>query len=194
MTEPVIAKKAVNPMRISRKSMRSLLLSLAIAGTVAGCSVFESDKYRAPCPNFLILGLGDNLVKFIPGPGRDVTDIKFEAKIVDFAGSCEHDPKGVSVTLNIAFAVKRGPANRERRADLSYFVAIPKFFPAKEGKRVFPIAVGFKKNQSRVIYRDEIEMRIPLKPKEVGANYDVYLGFELSEAELDYNRSRTRRN
>lgn len=167
-----------------------LLLSM----TVAACGAFSSDKYRAACPNFLILGQGDDLVRFLPGPGRDVTDIQFEAKIVDFAGTCEHDPKGVSVSLNIAFTVKRGPANKERRADFSYFVAIPKFYPAKEGKRVFPIAIGFLENQNRMIYRDEIEMRIPLKPKEIGANYDVYLGFELTKAELTYNRKRTGRN
>lgn len=167
-----------------------LLLSLV----AAGCSVFKSDKFRAPCPNFLILGQGDKLVKFLPGPGRDVTDVQFEANIIDFAGSCEHDAKGVLVELNIAFAVKRGPANKERRADFSYFVAIPKFYPAKEGKNVFPIAVGFQPNQNRVIYRDVIDMQIPLKPKEVGAHYDVYLGFELTQAELDYNRNRTGRN
>jgi hypothetical protein len=177
-------------MRISRKLAMVVLLSLA----TAGCGMFGSDKYRAPCPNFLLLGQGDKLVKFLPGPGRDVTDVQFEAKIIDFAGSCEHDPKGVSVALNIAFSVKRGPANKARRADFSYFVAIPKFYPAKEGKRSFPVAVGFQPNQNRMIYRDVIEMQIPLKPQEIGANYDVYLGFELSKTELDYNRNRTGRN
>ncbi len=177
-------------MSVSPKLAMIVLLSLAISG----CSVFSSDKYLAACPKFLMLGQGDNLVKFLPGPGRDVTDVQFEADIIDFAGSCEHDPKGVSVELNIAFAVKRGPANKQRRADFSYFVAIPKFYPAKEGKRIFRIAVGFQANQSRVIYRDVIDMRIPLKPKEIGANYEVYLGLELSEAELNYNRNRTGRN
>ena len=165
-----------------------------LTAALAGCSWIGSDKYRASCPNFLILGQGDVLVKFLSGSGRDITDVQFEAKIVDFAGSCEHDSKGVSVSLNVAFAVKRGPANRDYRADFSYFVAIPKFFPAKEGKRSFPIAVGFQKIQTLVIYRDQIEMRIPLKPKEIGANYEVYLGFQLSQAELEYNRGRVRRN
>ena len=177
-------------MEIPQKIAMAALLSLA----VAGCGMFDSDTYRAACPKFLILGQGDNLVKFLPGPGRDVTDVQFEAKIIDFAGTCEHNSKEVSVTLNIAFAVKRGPASKDRRSDFSYFVAIPAFYPAKEGKRVFPIAVGFQENQTRVIYRDQIDMHIPLKPKEIGANYDVYLGLELSRAELEYNRNRTRRN
>jgi hypothetical protein len=161
---------------------------------VTGCSTFRSDKYRAACPNFLILGQGDTLVKFQSGAGRDVTDTLYEAKIVDFAGTCEHDPTGVSVTLNIAFTLKRGPANRNRRADFSYFVAIPKFYPAKEGKRSFPVSIGFNKNQTRVLYRDQIDIRIPLKPKEIGANYDVYLGFQLTEAELQFNRNNRGRN
>jgi hypothetical protein len=93
------------------------VIAFVLLLALAGCGAFSSDKYRAPCPNYLILGLADVLVKFLPGPGRDITDIQYEAEIVDFAGSCEHDSKGVSVTLNIAFSVKRGPAIRDLRAD-----------------------------------------------------------------------------
>lgn len=172
-----------------RRIARNFFVLLGLAGILGGCAGAKPP----PCPNFLILGQGGELVKFRPGPGRDVTDILFEAKITDFRGSCGHDDDEVSISLAVVFDIRRGPANLDRKAAFEYFVAIPKFFPRKEGKGTFPVAAPFKENQSRVFFRDELEMRIPLRPKEVGADYEVYLGLQLTPDELQFNRGRRRR-
>ena len=126
--------------------------------------------------------------RFVPGRGRDLTDVIFRANIADFQGSCEHDDDEVEVTLQVAFVVQRGPANKSRRADFEYFVAIPKFHPSPEGKRRFRVTVPFQANQTKVIYRDEIAMTIPLKKGERGVKYDVYIGFQLTADEIRRNR------
>ncbi len=174
---------------MKRRFIRNIFAALGLAGILGGCAASKPP----PCPNFLILGEGAELVKFRPGPGRDVTDILFEAKIVDFQGTCDQTKNEVSISLGIVFNIRRGPANLDRKAAFRYFVAIPKFFPRKEGKRTFPITVPFKENQPRVFFRDELELRIPLRPKETGADYEIYLGLQLTADELEFNRGRTRR-
>ncbi len=160
-----------------------------LALTLAACGMF-GEAVRRPCPNFLILGEGGQMVRFKPGPGRDLTDVMFETKIDDFKGSCTHDDDNVSIDVTVDFKIERGAANREKVARFEYFLAIPRFYPAPEGKRIFPISIAFRENQSRVLFRDELTLEIPLKPGEVGANYDVYLSLQLKPDELEFNRKR----
>ena len=168
-----------------------LVLALGIAFGLAGCG--EEEKRAAPCPNFLLLGHAGNMTKFRDGPGRDVTDVEFRARIVNFLGSCDHTDSGIEAELFVEVAVQRGPANRSREASFEYFVAIPKFHPAPAGKKTLPVTVKFEENKSRLVYRDQVLIEIPLGDKDVAANYDVYLGFQLSAEQLEFNRRRRAR-
>lgn len=168
----------------------------ALAGTalvLAGCGLFGSEPSQ-PCPNVLILKEAGQLVRFAKGPGRDITDVEFQARINDFRGTCEYVKKdgdrSVLMSLFIAIDVERGPAIRERRASFEYFAAVPRFHPAPEGKRLFAVTVPFEGSQTRAFFTDELELKIPLKEGEFGPSYDVYLGFQLTPTELRFNRSR----
>jgi len=129
------------------------------------------------------------ITKFRPGPGRDLTDVEVEAEIVAFTGGCTHDPKGLTMDLQLGFDVKRGPALAGRSVDLSYFVAIPKFFPDEAGKAVFTLPVTFPAgiDQARVT-DDQVTLRIPMPAKTNVDEYGIYLGFQTSPDELDANR------
>jgi hypothetical protein len=155
--------------------------------------MFGGAKQSLPCPNFLLLGHAGDITQFRPGPGRDVTDVEFRATITNFRGSCDHSKTGVEADFFVEFSVQRGPANRSREARFEYFVAIPRFHPAPAGKKTFPIKVTFKERQTRIFYRDEVTIEIPLRAGEIGANYDVYIGFQLDAEQLEYNRRRRAR-
>lgn len=160
---------------------------------VTGCGVFGEKRRALPCPNFLILGEAEDMTQFRAGPGRDITDVEFRAAIVNFRGTCEHTRSVVEAEFFVEIVIRRGPANRSREASLEYFVAIPRFHPAPAGKKTFAVKVTFEANETRVFYRDEIALEIPLGSGEVGANYDVYLGFQLDPEQLEYNRRRRAR-
>jgi hypothetical protein len=170
---------------------------LAILGgimlVVAGCGAFGGDNRRLPCPNFLLLGNAENMTRFQAGPGRDITDIEFRAAITNFHGTCVHAASEVETEFFVEFAIQRGPANRSRQATFEFFVAIPRFHPAPAGKKTFSGTVTFGENQTRVFYRDQITLTIPLKSGETGASYDVYLGFQLDAEQLQYNMRRKAR-
>ena len=169
------------------------LLALSVAVGVSGCNLVDEKKRSPPCPNFLLLAHAERMTKFSDGPGRDVTDVDFSTKITNFQGTCDHTTSGIEIELFVDISVHRGPANRSRKASFKYFVAIPRFHPAPAGKKTLPITVVFEGNKNRLVYNDQIHIEIPFGGKEVASNYDVYLGFQLTNKQLEFNRRRRSR-
>ena len=168
------------------------LLALSVVVGMTGCNLVDEEKRSLPCPNFLLLAHAERMTKFSDGTGRDVTDVDFSTKITNFQGSCDHITSGIEIELFVEISVHRGPANRSRKANFEYFVAIPRFHPAPAGKKILPVTVVFE-NKNRLVYRDQIYIEIPLSDKEVAANYDVYLGFQLTNKQREFNRRRRTR-
>ena len=95
---------------------------------------------------------------FLPGPGRDLTDVVMEAKITVFDGFCdadlERDGNGeIQVELTLLIEASRGPANQDGAGQLAYFVALA----------------------------------IPVRPGVSGADIGLLIGFQLTEEEIQYN-------
>ena len=177
----------------SRQTVRCIA-AFALVAALAGCSVLNPGV-QPPCPPVLVLKDTAEMVRYQPGSGRDVTDRLFNASIVDFRAVCNYNRKRteVDIDLSVLFDVGRGPANRTRKATFDYFVAIPHFYPAPQGKSVFPISVDFKGNQSRLRYRDKVSLTVPLAPKRPHSDYAVYIGFQLTPEEIEANRRRRAR-
>lgn len=178
------------------RSVRATLAVSALGLLVAACGLFEKDVVYK-CPAVFILDDAKDLTKFKPGPGRDITDILFEAEIVNFVGDCDYgdnDGKGeAEIELSVQIRVERGPANKGRQVAFDYFVAIPKFQTQSEGKSVFNVTGKFEGNRTRMLYQDDLDMTIPVKVPRDGAALEIILGFQLTPEELKYNRSRKQR-
>lgn len=176
-------------MKRRNKVIRGCAVLLALM--LAGCGMFDK-KQPPPCPPISVLADAGDLVRYKPGPGRDITDVVFEAKISNFRGSCSYRDKNTKVSIDLAVMIdlKRGPADRDGKAAFEYFVAIPKFHPAPEGKRVLPIQVEFVRNRTRLRVTDALELDIPIANGGKGDNYPVFIGFQLSPEELRENRAR----
>ncbi|CCG40634.1 hypothetical protein [Magnetospirillum molischianum] len=161
---------------------------LAMAVAVAGCSSLAKNE-PPPCPPVYILSDASHVTKFRPGAGRDLTDVQVEAEIVGFKGECGYDSKGANVDLSVSLDVRRGPAASSRDATLSYFVAIPKFYPADEAKAVIATPVVFPEGVESVRVTDDgVRMHIPLKNRDLIDQYEIYLGFQTTPEELEMNR------
>ena len=171
---------------------RNAALIVALGLLASGCGLFEKDiVYR--CPAVFILQDAKDLTRFKPGPGRDITDILFEAEIVNFQGNCDYDDGQVEIELLVQIRVERGPANKSREISFDYFVALPEFQSQPEGKRILPVTGGFEDNRTRLVYQDELTMNIPVKTPSDGAALEIVLGFQLTPEELKFNRSRIQR-
>ena len=184
-------------------TFRGLAVLSLCAFTLAACEAteelipFSGKKTVVPaCPAVKFLQDADKITVFRQGPGRDITDIVYEADLTGFAGECEYVKdddiftEGV-VTLRVGFDIARGPADRNHKADLAYFVAVPEFYPAPEGKTLFKRRIAFPLGRNNVSFvDDEVEIRIPLTNDRKGPNFKVFIGFELTQDQLKLNRRR----
>jgi len=171
-------------------SLRPLarVVPLLALGVLAGCAGLNA-KEPPPCPPVYILGDTQHVTKYRLGAGRDLTDVELEAEVVGFKGECHYDGKGAIVDLGVSFDVKRGPAASGREAELTYFVAIPKFYPADSAKAVVTAPIRFPDGVESARINDEgVTLRIPVKNREVIDQYEIYIGFQLTPEQLDQNR------
>jgi hypothetical protein len=169
---------------------RRLLVIVGLGVLVAGCGTAFDRRPGPACPPILVLKDAGTLTRYKPGPGQDVTDVIFRSQVVNFQGACDFDKdrNEVKISLKLFFELTRGPANKDRKAKFQYFAAIPHFYPAVQGRNVFSMEAKFADRDTRVGVEDEIEMVIPLNPKEPIDKYAVYLGFQLTRDELKNNR------
>lgn len=162
-----------------------LLLGLAGALVLAGCA---SEPETRPCPQAVVLSDAARQVKF-NGQGRDLTDVLFEASIETGQLACEYDDNVLDVDLQVRVVAARGPANSDRLANVSYFVAVARTDQTVLARESFDIAIPFPGNRTRVSGLEEIGQVITLTGDEHGGHYRIYVGLDLTHEELEYNRA-----
>ena len=176
------------------KPVIATLVCLAVLSLAGGCSA-SGGRSEPPCPRISILSDGASLTKFRPGPGRDVTDVEMTAEVQGYSGYCTYNAKEkkMTVVLQVGVDVQRGPAAVGRTVEIPYFVALPRFYPDPEAKRAMRIRVDFPDglNSVRAI-DDEMNISFSLSDfKELGA-YEIFVGLQLDEAQLEYSRASRR--
>lgn len=148
-----------------------------------------------PCPDVQLLADTTRVAQYLPGPGRDLTDITFEIKVQDVRGNCETsdaDTSGrrtVNVELNIVFRVDRGPAAHSGRAEFPYFIAVVDRAERILAKEIFPVAVTFGPGINRSFFEDRVYQQIEMGPGQSGGDYSIFVGLQLSDGELARNKN-----
>lgn len=169
------------------------LLAAAALLPAGGCSLFEDKKPDQPqCPRISVLADTATETRFRPGPGRDLTDVELTAAIGNFSGDClfDFDKRIMNIKVQVSLDARLGPAAHGRKADISYFIAIPAYYPAASAKKVLPVAIEFPKDSSSVRYTDgEVQLNLPIKDLRDLAAYEIFLGMQVTPEELEYNRS-----
>jgi len=156
---------------------------------LTGCGALMDDP-PGPCPVATQVGDASRLTRFKAGSG-DLSDVVFEVAIENVAYACEYDgDEAVDMTVTITMVASQGPANLEAVANYDYFVAVATTDREILAREDFSISVPFQGNLKRVKVTETVEPRIPLKQNETGANYRVFVGLAITEAELQYNRTR----
>lgn len=171
-------------------------LVVALGVGLSGCGLLERTVPPA-CPEVLVVPDAAQVTRFQPGTGRDLIDITFDGGIVDYKGYCEYDldeetgAGSVTVQVTLSMTAERGAANRDRQAVFDYFVSVTDANRNILAKDVFRTNVEFPGNISRLTFEDDpVEMMIPLTAKTRGRDFRVYVGYQLGEDELRYNRRR----
>lgn len=147
------------------------------------------------CPEYFILEDAAALTQFREGPGRDITDVMFRARIGEMELACltdvDFDTNAGNMTIEVSpiVAAEMGPANETEQATLPYFVVVTD--PNKEilYREELKVDVSFKQNKTQVIFKvPPTSIEIPITPKIRNDYYRIYSGFELTRDQVEYNR------
>lgn len=172
---------------MSPRSLATLGLALALGGC-GWLGPSEKPNPRSICPQALILADAGEMTIFREGPGRDVTDVVAQARIADVLVNCKPDRRLVTVDLQVAIAAERGAANRDGRQDVDYFVAVVDPQGQILNRQSFRMSFAWPENRMRVGGVDELEPRIPISGPEKAPDYQIWVGLQLTEEQLAWNR------
>lgn len=174
-----------------------LSASLAACDTIGGMT---NSDVPPPCPPVSSLADAARITRFVDGPGRDIIDIDFTGRIEKLTGKCfyelDSDTGEGQVRINIKpeFRIERGAANKTRQAAFDYFISYTDDQGNVLDKQIFPYTAKYWKNKQVVKDIDgPIEVTIQLRNGQIGQDFNIYVGFQLSQEELDFNRGNTSR-
>lgn len=181
-----------------RPYLRHVALAIGLVAALGACESMNplSKPLVQPCPDYFILEDAANLTKFRDGPGRDLTDVLFRAKMTTVQLECtshiEKDTKSGSMDILIQPMVgaELGAAYGGGDAVVSMFVAV--MDPDKKilFRDTTKMTISFEGNKTQLIARAPgTVVEVPIRPDLNSRFYRVYAGFELTRDEVEYNRS-----
>jgi hypothetical protein len=166
------------------------LLSFPLLLALASCG---ADKIIPPCPPVRVDSATADLTKFKEGAqAGDMKAAEYHAQIAGYKGECKFGKDKVDVVMNIDFTLEPGPAGKPGEpVTLYYFIAIPQFYPQPAGKQIMTVTHELPAYGKEAVHMREsdVHVTIPLKRDQPAAAFDVYVGLQLTQAELDYNRA-----
>jgi hypothetical protein len=175
--------------------MRIIALSAALLGLAAcqsGSSIgdaFDTRQNAGTCPPAGAMYQAARIVEF-DGQDQLFPNVEYTGEIVDVRLYCRYagtDP--VRAEVEIDFALGKGPAGTSNRHDYGYWVAVTRRSGKVLNKQYFTVRGDF--SGGPVTGETEVLQRIiiPRNDDSVSAaNFEVLIGFDLTEDQLTYNR------
>ena len=176
---------------ITRSLSRGAALAVCAGLMLSGCGLFDREV-KPPCPRVGILGDAATMTQFRSGAGRDLTDVEFEAEIIGFTGGCEFGDRNtkVVVTVNVEIVALRGPAAKGDSITVPFFVAITDRDERILARETFASKIDFPSGRRRAGVAEEMEQKIPLAAGRRSSDVEILIGFQLGQAQLEYNRQK----
>jgi len=172
--------------------MRFRLLPLAPIGVLLLLSACSSRILICPVP--AILADTQSVAIFRPGTTPDLANELYTVSLVNSTNDCTYSTKDgiVHASLELTFRAKRAPTRDAATYSVPYFVAVnegDKIF----SKRLYTLRFTFAPGASEVTITqapDDVEIKIP--GGKLPWNYQQLAGFQMTAAQIDYNKSRSR--
>ncbi|MFO0294218.1 MAG: hypothetical protein ACK51F_12855 [Rhodospirillales bacterium] len=175
---------------MSRQAVcRALAIGAALLlGSCGPLSREDPLERVASCPRALVLADAAEATVFREGAGRDLTDVVARLRIADVTVDCRHDPQGAKLDLQVALTADRGAANTVGRQEAEYFVAVVDPEGNVLQRQSFAVAFAWPDNRLRTGVVEELEPRIAKATRATAGGYRVWVGLQLTEDQLAWNR------
>lgn len=169
----------------------SALPALAAMLALSACGFFKANTDTIVpvavlnCPHVEVLQQANTITAFEPGRS-DVAAQLTTAQITGVAGSCQpsDDHTTAKVTFKAGFTATNGPANHGQPVTLPYFVAVTSDNRII-AKALHSITLKFGDN-ANTANADSPTLTIDVPNDDASATYEVLVGFQMTQAQLDY--------
>jgi hypothetical protein len=157
--------------------------------TLAGCGTSQpaSQPPPPPCPTALILEGAERTSAYRAGAQPRASELRYIAVLRDLTSTCryytEQDGAGVDVDLTFNLIAERGPA-LSGSEPLTYFVATLGPDGRILDKELLRSDLTFAEGEERAGWSEDLTVRLPTVTSGEGADYRLYVGFQLDDAEL----------
>ncbi len=184
--------------------MRFAAISLAAAAlTLSGCqgvrdSLSGPQPNPGPCPNALSLYDAHRIVNFA---GQEIVygNVGFTGEILNVASACTYTDQSatpIEMEMGMRLGFGRGPAAVGNSKTFDMFITVVRLDPQRNvtaviHRETFQVTANFPAGADRVEMVEEFSsIRIPrVDPDTSGVNFEVLIGFELTDEQLEFNRS-----
>ncbi|MEO1304963.1 MAG: hypothetical protein AAFR82_04245 [Pseudomonadota bacterium] len=171
-------------------ALSTALLALGACQSGSGISnAFDSRQNAGTCPPAGAIYNASRIVEFNETDQR-FSNVQYSGEIVDVRLFCRYagtDP--VRAELEIDFAFGKGPAGSSNRKDYDYWIAVTRRSGKVLNKQSFTVSADF--SDGPVTGETEViqSIIIPRADESVSAaNFEILIGFDLTEAQLTYNQ------
>ena len=178
------------------RSLATTVLLLALT-SVAACGGNGAVKRLAsilkaeekPCPAAVVVAEARNIYDLAPG-GSTPEHLRVAGRITVPVAECKYRKGKIAVELDLPFEAARGPVLKKGRLTLEfpYFVAIADRYDNILGKETFVATIKLGGDQERAGTVEKIEQVIPLGPEQDGSHFVIYVGFQLTPDQVEFNR------
>jgi hypothetical protein len=160
---------------------------------LAGCDN-NPDETAAECPKFKLLPHDDGatLLRYTPR-GTDLTDLVLSGRITDVKGACIGLLGGrqVKARAHVVMVLTRGPAATSAETDVRYGMGVVKRGQILDAPQIFTQHVAFPPNVNTVqVAGQDVNFAFPTPRGVIGPDYQVYVYFQLTPAELALAKTR----
>jgi hypothetical protein len=165
---------------------KPVLALAALAAFLAACS---DRRDRGICPRVAVLAEAGTLTRFRPDAPQTPENVMFTARMTDVRIECRYQDVQLSRLegdVTVTMEVTRGPAMQGEAATFPYFVGVANTRGAVLNKRIFDMRVPLSGQTTRA--SDQSWQFYRLSSSGSGLLYETWVGFQLTDAELAYNR------
>lgn len=179
----------------------STLCGLAIAAmmTLPACAGSEERAIRqekskaanpGPCPRAFALYEASRMVEI--NGAENFSSVGFTAEINEVRSLCRYFAESpIDADLQIDMSFGRGPMAQGATHTYNYFVAVTRKNVAVIEKQYFPVTITFPPGVDIMTKTEVIGSILIPRAKETtsGANFEIVVGYELTQAQKDFNEA-----
>lgn len=176
-------------MRVTTIFSLLTVMLLAACSTLTAGGALDDTPNAGPCPTVGALYDAGRIVKFA-GDSEQYSDIAYTGEIIGVRLLCRYvEAQPLLAEVEIGFAFGQGPQGLADSHDYEYFVAVTRRNRTVLAREEFTVSADFRQGPVDSAAEVISSIRIPRLDQTIsGGNFEVLIGFELTDEQLKFNK------